>query len=251
MAGVDVTRIHAVVFDTDGVVTDTARVHAAAWKHVFDAFIQDNCGRGAPRFDIRADYLRYVDGRPRSDGVRAFLASRGITLPEGGPSDPPGAPTVHGLSRAKDELFVRELDRRGVTVFPSTVALVGALRRSGCRTGVVSASRHCRQVLTAAGVTGLFDVLVDGDDMARLGLPGKPDPALFLEAAARLGVAPAETAVVEDALAGVRAGRRGSFGLVVAVDRGGQAEALRAAGADIVVTDLAALTITRSSAGAS
>lgn len=250
MPVIDVTSIHAVVFDTDGVVTDTAKVHAAAWKRVFDAFIQDSCGPGAPRFDIRADYLPYVDGRPRRDGVRAFLASRGITLSEGRPSDPPGAPTVHGLSRAKDELFVRELERRGVAVFPSTITLVRELRDRGCRTGVVSASRHCRQVLAAAGVIGLFDMLVDGNDMARLALPGKPDPALFLEAAARLGVPPKATAIVEDALPGVQAGRRGAFGLVVAVDRGGQADALKSAGADIIVTDLAALTIVGSPAGA-
>jgi beta-phosphoglucomutase family hydrolase len=241
MATFDLTRLRAVVFDADGVVTDTARVHAAAWKHVFDGFLR---ARGSPPFDIRADYLAHVDGRPRLDGVRTFLASRGISLPEGGAGDEPGAATVHGLGRAKDALFVKEIDEHGVAAFPSTVALLHELRRRGCRTAVVSASRHCRAVVASAGVLHLFDVLVDGDDAARLGLAGKPDPALFLEAARRLELPAAEAAVVEDALPGVLAARRGGFGLVVAVDRGGaQAAALRAAGADAVVGDLAGVDV--------
>ncbi|SEM27361.1 HAD family hydrolase [Nonomuraea pusilla] len=252
MAAIDLTRLRGVVLDTDGVVTDTARVHAAAWKHVFDTFLR---GRSEPSgepqqrspeapFDIRADYLRYVDGRPRLDGVRTFLASRGIALPEGAPSDPPGAPTVRGLAMAKDALFMREIEEHGVAPFPSTVALLHELRRRGCRTAVVSASRHCRAVVASAGLSHLFDVVVDGNDSARLGLPGKPDPALFLEAARRLDLRPAETAVVEDALPGVEAGRRGGFGMVVAVDRSGtQAGALEAAGADVVVQDLAELAV--------
>ncbi|MGP3918551.1 HAD family hydrolase [Nonomuraea sp. 10N515B] len=237
MATFDLTSIRAVVFDTDGVVTDTARVHAAAWKHVFDGFLRS---RGSAPFDVRADYLAYVDGRPRLDGVRTFLASRGISLPEGGPGDEPDTPTVHGLGRAKDALFVAEIDKHGVAAYPSTVALLHELRHRGCRTAVVSASRHCRAVVSSAGLLHLFDVLVDGADAARLGLPGKPDPALFLEAARRLELPPAGVAVVEDALPGVEAGRRGGFGLVVAVDRGGsRAAAMRAAGADAVVDDLA------------
>lgn len=241
MAAIDLTTVNAVVLDTDGVVTDTARVHAAAWKHVFDRFLG---GRGAP-FDVRADYLRHVDGRPRLDGVRTFLASRGITLPEGSPDDEPGAPTVHGLGRAKDALFVEQIHRHGVAPFPSTVALLHELRRRGCRTAVVSASRNCRAVVSSAGLLHLFDVVVDGNDTARLGLPGKPDPALFLEAARRLGSAPAEVAVVEDALPGVEAGHRGGFGLVVGVDRsGGRSAELLAAGADAVVPDLADLDVT-------
>ncbi|WP_113701546.1 HAD family hydrolase [Nonomuraea lactucae] len=241
MAAIDLTTVNAVAFDTDGVVTDTARVHAAAWKHVFDAFLR---GRGAP-FDVRADYLRHVDGRPRLDGVRTFLASRGITLPEGGPWDEPGAPTVHGLGLAKDALFVEQIRRHGVAAFPSTVALLHELRRRGCRTAAVSASRHCRAIVSSAGLLHLFDVLVDGVDAARLGLPGKPDPALFLEAARRLGLPAGEVAMVEDALPGVEAGRRGGFGLVVAVDRTrSQAAEMRGAGADVVVTDLAELAVT-------
>ncbi|HEX4816051.1 MAG TPA: HAD-IA family hydrolase [Nonomuraea sp.] len=232
----ELARLRGVVFDTDGVVTDTARVHAAAWKHVFDGFLR---GRGAAPFDIRADYLAHVDGRPRLDGVRTFLASRGISLPEGGQDDAPGSPTVHGLGLAKDALFVREIGAHGVAAFPGTVALLHELRRRGCRTAVVSASRHCRAVVSSAGLLHLFDVLVDGNDAARLGLPGKPEPALFLEAARRLQLPAAGVAIVEDALPGVEAGRRGGFGLVVAVDRSGsQAAAMRAAGADVVVGDL-------------
>ncbi|MGW2221528.1 HAD family hydrolase [Nonomuraea sp. NPDC001684] len=170
-----------------------------------------------------------------------FLASRGITAPEGGPGDEHGAATVRGLGMAKDALFVEHVAQHGVAAFPSTVALVRELRRRGCRTAVVSASRHCRLVVTSAGLIGLFDVVVGGDDAARLGLPGKPDPALFLEAARRLEVAAGEAAVVEDALPGVEAGRRGGFGLVVGLDRGGSQEAaMRGAGADVVVRERAA-----------
>ncbi|WP_433518774.1 HAD family hydrolase [Nonomuraea sp. CA-143628] len=241
MAAIDLTRLRGVVFDTDGVVTDTARVHAAAWKHVFDGFLR---GRSTP-FDIRADYLRYVDGRSRLDGVRTFLASRGIALPEGGPQDKPGALTVYGLGLAKDALFVQEITEHGVAAFPSTVDLLHELRRRGCRTAVVSASRNCRAVISSAGLTHLFDVLVDGTEAARLGLPGKPDPALFLEAAQRLELAAGEVAIVEDALPGVVAGRRGAFALVVGVDRTGSGSAaMRRAGADAVVTDLAELAVT-------
>ncbi|NUO98393.1 MAG: HAD-IA family hydrolase, partial [Nonomuraea sp.] len=203
MATIDLTSLRGAVFDTDGVVTDTARVHAAAWKHVFDTFLH---GRSEP-FDIRADYLRHVDGRPRLDGVRTFLAARGITLPEGGPGDEPGAPTVHGLGLAKDALFVEQIDGHGVAAFPSTVTLLHELRRRGCRTAAVSASRHGRAVVSSAGLTHLFDALVDGEDAATAGLPAKPDPALFLEAARRLELPPAEVAVVEDALPGVQAAR--------------------------------------------
>jgi HAD superfamily hydrolase (TIGR01509 family) len=246
VAVIDLTRINAVIFDTDGVVTDTARVHAAAWKRVFDTFLKrrsESRVRSKP-FDIRDDYLPYVDGRPRLDGVRTFLASRGITLPEGGPDDPPGSPTVHGLGLAKDQLFIEQVERYGVAAFPATVVLLHELRRRGCRTGVVSASRHSRKVVTSAGLIHLFDVLVDGNDAARLALPGKPDPALFLEAARRLGVPPGRAAIVEDALPGVEAGRRGGFGLVIAVDRMGRAAALAALGADVVVRDLDEVTVT-------
>lgn len=179
MAAIDLTAVRAVIFAIDGVVTDTARVHAAAWKHVFDGFLR---GRSAP-FDVRDDYLRYVDGRSRLDGVRAFLASRGITLPEGDPGDGPRAASVHGLGRAKDELFVRQVAEHGVAAFPSTVALLHELRHRGCRTAAVSASRHGRAVVASSGLMHLFDVLADGGDATRLGFPGSPDPAPLLEAA--------------------------------------------------------------------
>jgi HAD superfamily hydrolase (TIGR01509 family) len=240
MATVDLTWIHAAVFDTDGVVTDTARVHAAAWKHVFDEFLR---GRSDP-FDIRADYLSFVDGRARLDGIRTFLASRDITLPEGDPGDSPGTASVHGLGNAKDALFLKEVGAYGVAAYPSTVALLRTLRRGGARTAVVSASRHCAAIVAAAGLTRMFDTRVDGLDAARLALPGKPDPALFLEAVHRLEVCHGAAALFEDALPGVQAGQRGGFGLVVGVDRGGLSAALRRAGADVVVRDLGELTVT-------
>lgn len=233
---IDLTAIGAVVFDTDGVVTDTVRGHAAAWKHVFDAFLR---GRSEP-FDLRGDYLRHVDGRPRLDGVRTFLASRGITLPEGAADDPPGAPTVHGLGLAKDQVFLGEVDKYGVAAFPATVALLHELRRRGARTAGVSASLHGRKLVGAAGVTHLFDVLVDGADAALMNLPGKPDPALLLEAVRRLALPAPRAAVVEAALPGIEAGRRGGFGLVVAVDRDGSG---LPHGADVALADLGDLTV--------
>ena len=236
---IDLTAISAVVFDTDGVVTDTARGHAAAWKHVFDAFLR---GRSAP-FDIRDDYLRHVDGRPRLDGVRTFLASRGITLPEGAPDDEAGAPTVHGLGLAKDQLFMAQVDKYGVAAFPSTVALLHELRRRGAHTAAVSASLHGRKLVASAGVMHLFDLLVDGNDAALMNLPGKPDPALFLEAVRRLALPAAKAALVEAALPGIEAGRKGGFGLVVAVDRHGESDELSAQGADMVVKDLVELAV--------
>ena len=233
--------LEAVVFDMDGVVTETATVHASSWKRLFDGYLAERAaatGGEAGTFDIRTDYLRYVDGRNRYDGVRSFLASRGITLPEGDPDDPPDRPTVRGLGNRKDEYFLAQVREHGVRVFGSTVALLEELRAAGIRAAVVTASRNAEEVLAAAGVRHLFEEKVDGVVSAELGLPGKPDPATFLEAAARLGVKPERAAVVEDALSGVEAGRRGRFGVVIGVDRVGQAEALRAAGADIVVADL-------------
>jgi beta-phosphoglucomutase family hydrolase len=236
-------RVDAVVFDTDGVLTDTASVHSAAWKRLFDEYLQQRADRlGEPfrPFEER-DYLRYVDGKPRYDGVAGFLAARGITLPWGDPSDPPSHQTVCGLGNGKNRYFLAHLREHGVDAFPSSVAFVRELRANGVRTAVVSASRNMRAVLDAAGIRELFEVAVDGEDAARLGLAGKPDPALFLEAAGRLEVPPARAVVVEDALAGVEAGRRGGFGMVVGVDRAGQAAELAARGADVVVDDLGRL----------
>lgn len=219
--------IDAVIFDLDGVVTRTARVHARAWKETFDPLLAQ---RGQPPFDA-ADYLRHVDGRPRRDGARALLAARGIAA---------GEDEVRALAERKDARFL-ELVRDGVEVYEGTLALIRALRRRGVRTAVVTASRNGAAILRAAGLEALFDARVDGDDAARLGLAGKPAADTFLHAAALLGVPPARAAVVEDALAGVAAGRAGGFAAVIGVDRAGQADALRAHGATLVVRDLAEL----------
>ncbi|MCG3040644.1 HAD-IA family hydrolase [Streptomyces sp. S1A] len=247
--------LRAVVFDTDGVITDSARVHAAAWKEAFDDCLREWRERGGGRqerdardrfrpFDVQEDYRRYVDGRSRLDGAAAFLASRGLDLPPGEPDDPPGNGTVRAVAARKERLFTAALRRGGVEAWPGTLRLLRALRREGVPMAVISASRHARELLSGAGVPEVFDAVVDGHEAARLDLPGKPDPAVFLEAARRLGVPPAEAAVVEDALAGVEAGRRGGFGLVVGVDRTAgptSARDLREHGADVVVTDLAEL----------
>ncbi len=231
----------AVLFDLDGVLTDTARVHAAAWKKLFDEFLAeraDASGQAFVPFDIDADYLRHVDGKSRHDGVRDFLASRGIDLPLGAVDDAPGAQSVHALGKRKDGYFHQQLERHGVESYKESVTLVRRLRESGIRCAVVSSSNNCAAVLQAAGIAPLFETRVDGIDIARLGLAGKPAPDAFLEAARRLGVDPVHAVVIEDATAGVQAGRDGQFGLVIGVDRGGNAEALREAGADVVVADL-------------
>lgn len=236
----------AVIFDMDGVVTDTAAIHAEAWKRLFDAVLHNDRARTAtgatPRpFDADADYRRYVDGRAREDGVAAFLAARDIALPVGTPQDPPGSWTVHGLAARKNEMYRELLAEHGVRVFAGTVELLHRLRAGGVPLALVTASRNAEALLIAADLEGVFDVVVDGEFAAEAGLPGKPDPATFLEAALRLGVAPGRAAVVEDAVAGVQAARRGGFGLVVGVDRSGHREALEAAGADLVVEDVSQL----------
>jgi len=236
--------IDAVIFDMDGVATQTALVHAAAWKRMFDDALRERSVRdGVPfvPFDAEADYLPYIDGMPRYDGVRRFLASRGITLPDGDPTDPPTAETVCGLGNRKNGYFLDTVERDGVKPYPTTVALLRDLRGRGIATAIISASENATEILTSAGILDLFDVKVDGTDAKRLGFPGKPAPDIFLQAASRLGVPPGRAAVVEDALAGVEAGRAGGFALVVGVDRSGQAEALAARGADIVVADLGEL----------
>lgn len=235
--------LDAVVFDLDGVLTDTARVHAAAWKLLFDDVLRRRAERDATTFEefTEHDYLTTVDGKPRYDGVASFLASRGIALAHGGPTDPPGAETVCALGNRKDALFQEALEQHGVDRFETSVALVRALRERGLRTAVVSSSRNCRQVVERAGLTELFEVRVDGIDLDRESMPGKPHPAMFLEAVRRLDVPPSRAAVVEDAVSGVEAGRRGGFGLVVGVDRHGRGDTLRRHGADVVVSDLAAL----------
>jgi alpha,alpha-trehalase len=243
-ADLDLRAVDAVLFDLDGVITDTASVHAEAWKQVFDAFLQARRGESeaqAAPFDRDLDYRRHVDGKPRYDGVRAFLASRGMSLPEGTPEDPPERETVHGLGNRKDAAFRRYLEERGGAAFESSVSLVHELRRRGLATAVFSSSRNCVPVLRAAGLLELFDARVDGLDADERGLPGKPDPAVLLEAARELGVRPGRAAVVEDALAGVEAARRGGFAAVVGVDRAGHGQELLDAGADVVVGDLSEL----------
>lgn len=240
-AVLDPRRHDAVIFDMDGVVTDSASLHAAAWTALFDGFLSgrpDAAGEDHSPF-THADYLHHVDGKPRYDGVSDFLAARGISLPWGNPSDGPDAETVCGLGNRKDRLFLERLNRDGVRVFDSTVALVRALRAAGVGVAVFSASRNCAQVLAAGKIADLFPVRVDGIEAEKLALAGKPDPAMLLEAARRLGSSPARTVVVEDAEAGVAAGRGGGFGLVIGVDRGGDPDRLLSAGADTVVADLA------------
>jgi alpha,alpha-trehalase len=236
-------RYDAVVFDLDGVLTDTASLHLEAWTELFDAFLAAREGRPVPSQPFtRADYLAHVDGRPRYEGVATFLASRGIELPRGDVADPPGRETVSGLGNRKNVLFRARVER-GVEAWPSSVAVVRALREAGVATAVVSSSRNTRMVLDAAGIRDLFPVIVDGVDAAERGLPGKPDPATFLAAAAELGAAPERAVVVEDATAGVEAGARGGFGLVIGVDRGGNREALLRHGATVVVDDLGELRV--------
>ncbi|MBF6299009.1 beta-phosphoglucomutase family hydrolase [Nocardia amamiensis] len=234
----------AVIFDMDGVVTDTAALHAQAWKQLFDTALQDpRAGRNAARepFDIVRDYRRWVDGRTREDGVVAFLGSRGIEIPYGDDGDPGDGWTAYGLAARKNSIYQDLLARQGVRVFPGTVALLHRLRAGGIRTGLVTASRNAGPLLEAAQLRELFDVVVDGVVAMRMHLAGKPDPAMFLEAAHRLGVRPRRSAIVEDAVAGVEAGIRGGFGLVVGIDRTGQRAALERAGAHLVLGDVAEL----------
>ncbi|MFF5014623.1 HAD family hydrolase [Streptomyces sp. NPDC001165] len=233
--------ILACLFDLDGVVTKTAVVHAAAWKETFDAFLRDYEGPQARPFDAIAEYDEYVDGRPRADGVRSFLDSRGIHLPEGGPDDPPDARTVHGLGNRKNDLLLERIRTGGVEAYEGTLRYLEAVRAQGLRTAIVSSSANCQDVLRAVGAEHFFDVRIDGVVAAERNLPGKPHPDTFLAAAHDLGVEPAQAAVFEDALAGMDAGRSGGFGYVVGVDRVGQADALYAHGASIVVKDLAEL----------
>ncbi|THA59529.1 HAD family hydrolase [Streptomyces sp. A0958] len=239
--------LRGVVLDTDGVLLDSAVVHAAAWKTAFDACLaepaSDEPGAGAP-FDADAEYRRYVDGRSRYDGAEAFLTSRGIRLPPGSPDDPPGCGTVRAVAARKEAAFRDALAAGAVVAFPDAEEALAALRTRDVPCVAVSASRHARTLLADTGLDRFLAGVVDGEDTARLALPGKPDPALFLHAADRLATGPGDTAVVEDALAGVRAGRRGGFGYVVGVDRspdGSGSAALRQEGADLVVCDLMTL----------
>jgi beta-phosphoglucomutase family hydrolase len=236
--------VRACLFDLDGVLTDTAKVHAAAWKQMFDAYLQERAkgaGESFVPFDAKRDYDDYVDGKPRYDGVRAFLTARGIDLPEGSPDDPSDRETICGLGNRKNEIVLHMIREHGVDPYPGSVRYLEAVVEAGLRRAVVSSSTNCRDVLEAAGIERYLEARIDGAVAEREHLKGKPAPDTFLAGARALGVEPREAAVFEDALAGVEAGRAGSFGFVVGVDRVGQADALRAHGADTVVSDLAEL----------
>jgi beta-phosphoglucomutase family hydrolase len=236
--------VTACLFDLDGVLTQTAKVHAAAWKQMFDAFLRERAsqtGEAFVPFDAIRDYDEYVDGKPRYDGVRAFLASRDVKLPDGAPTDAPDAETIDGLGNRKNEIVLRLIREQGVQPYEGSVRYVEAARAAGLRRAVVSSSTNCRDVLAAAGIQDLFEQIVDGVVAEREHLHGKPAPDTYLAGARALDVQPAEAAVFEDALAGVEAGRAGRFGFVIGVDRVGQADALSAHGADVVVDDLADL----------
>jgi beta-phosphoglucomutase family hydrolase len=242
------SAIEACLFDLDGVLTKTAQVHAAAWKAMFDEYLSRRAhadGEPFVAFDPVRDYDEYVDGKPRTDGTRSFLESRGIELPEGTADDPPGAETVAGLGNRKNEILLRMIHDGGVQAYEGSVKYAKAALDAGLRRAVVSSSTNCRDVLVAAKIVDLFEVIVDGHVAERDHLAGKPAPDTFLAGARALGVEPAAAVVFEDALAGVEAGRRGNFGFVVGVDRVGQADELKAHGADVVVSDLSELLTAR------
>ena len=230
--------IRVCLFDLDVVLTDTAAVHTVAWKSMFDGYLEERDGDGFVPFDAASDYPRYVDGKPRADGVRSFLESRGIDLPDGDPDDGPEVESVHGLGSRKNDLVLAIIERDGVEVFPPSVRYLEAVRAAGLRTAVVSSSANTAQVLEVTGLAPLLELRMDALVARERGLKGKPAPDTFLAAAHDLGGGPHDSAVYEDALAGVESGRAGGFAYVVGVDRAGQADALRAAGADRVVKEL-------------
>ena len=233
--------VRACLFDMDGVLTDTASVHAEAWKRMFDEYLRERLGPDAEPFDVARDYGQYVDGKPRQDGVRDFLASRGIELPEGTPDDPPDVDTIYGVGKRKNVLVLKLIEERGVDVYEGSVRFVDAARAAGLKTAVVSSSANTKLILDSAGIADRFEARVDGVTLATENIKGKPAPDSFLRAAELLDTPPEAAAVFEDALAGVAAGKAGGFGVTVGVDRHGQPEALREHGADVVVSDLAEL----------
>lgn len=236
-------EVQVCLFDLDGVLTQTAKVHAAAWAEMFDAYLHQRADAGGGSYEpfTLDDYNRYVDGKPRADGTRSFLESRGIHLHEGDPDDPPGAETVNGLGNRKNELVLQKIAAGKVEVYDGSVTYLHAVRDAGMRTAVVSSSANCKAVVEAAGIADLLDVRVDGSMIDERHLAGKPAPDTFLAAASELGVEASAAAVFEDAIAGVQAGRAGTFGFVVGVDRVGQRDELLAQGADVAVDDLADL----------
>ena len=242
----DVNKFDGAIFDLDGVVTQTARLHAAAWKQLFDAYLHKHAAKTSSTFhpfDLVTDYRNFVDGKPRYDGVHSFLSSRGIHLPAGSPSDPQDRETIYGLGNRKNAFFLATLHTRGVATYPATIAFIQKLRRINKKTAVVTASENYREILEAAHVSNLFDIKVDGQDARTLHLQGKPQPDTFLKAAALLDIPPERAVVFEDALAGVAAGQAGHFGMVVGLDRADQSEALHAQGANLVIEDLEKLAL--------
>ncbi len=238
------SQITACLFDLDGVLTDTAKMHALAWKEMFDSFLKARAATSGDEFiafDERLEYGRYVDGKTRLEGTRSFLASRHIMLPEGSPDDAPGLETVNGLANAKNEIVNQKIRAERVMAYAGSVRYVKAVQAAGMRRAVVSSSANCKEVLESAGIAELFEARIDGIFSAEQHLAGKPAPDTFLAAARLLGATPEQSAVFEDALAGVEAGRAGGFGFVVGVDRVGQSTELLARGADVVVTDLTEL----------
>ena len=241
---IDHDRYDAVLFDLDGVITDTANLHATCWKEMFDEYLRKRAtqtGEAFRPFDLATDYRLYVDGKPRFDGVRDFLTSRGIQLPEGSTEDPPDVETVGGLGNRKNDLVNQVIANTGVEPYEGSVRLIHQLRRNGFKIAVVTSSQNCTAVLKAAELDACFDAQVDGNMIHAQGLAGKPAPDTFLIAANLLGVVPSRTVVVEDAISGVEAGSHGNFGLVVGVARKGNADELRHHGAQLVVNDLGEL----------
>ncbi len=241
MPVLDLKKVDAVLFDLDGVLTATSRIHSACWKRMFDQFLQtyyENRGEPFRAFDVEGDYKPYVDGKLRDEGVNSFLLSRSIEIPYGNIDDPPGNDTVCGLANTKFKMVREVLEKEGVDVFEGSVELVHRLRDAGVKMAVVSSSKSCRMVLDSVGITDLFDDIVDGNVANSLGLPGKPAPDTYLKAAELLGADPSRAVVVEDAISGVKAGHDGGFGLVIGVDRDGNPDVLKENGADIVVSDL-------------
>jgi beta-phosphoglucomutase family hydrolase len=246
MVTINLERYEALIFDLDGVITQTASLHAQAWKRLFDEFLTEHAAKTRTAFvpfDPETDYRLYVDGKPRIVGVQSFLGARGIDLPIGTSNDDADQKTAHALASRKDQFFEGLLARKGVQVFASAVRFLHDARRCNVRTAVASSSHHCAEILRAADLTTLFDVRVDGVDVDRLGLSGKPAPDMFLEVARRLAVAPSRAVVFEDATAGIAAARAGGFGLVIGVGRSTQATALVASGADQVVADLSEVSL--------
>lgn len=245
-AAVSAEKFDAFLFDLDGVVTQSMRLHAHAWKMLFDDLLSGRSRASGERFvpfDMDRDYRAYVDGKTRYEGVRSFLESRGISLPEGKPTDGPGHDTHCALGNKKNRYFQKQIETKGVDVYPSSVRLLRQARDMGIKTAVVSSSRNCKLIVESVGIAALFDTRVDGMEVERLGLKGKPAPDMFLEAARRLQVEPARAVVFEDAISGVQAGHGGKFGLVIGVDRTGHPEELLRHGADVVVEDLAQVSL--------